>query len=70
VHRERTAALERLAHMGGRFFLDKYFRPSYSTTSGVPFLYYPDPLFVTTQTVNMLLTVWQGGHHRPVVVKK
>ena len=38
--------------------------------TGVPLLYYPDLLFVTTQTVNMLLTVCQGGHHRPVVVNK
>ena len=27
------------------------------TDLGLPFLYYPDPLFVTTQTVNMLLTL-------------
>ena len=41
-----------------------------STVPGVPLLYYQNPLFVTTKTVNMLLTVCQGGHHRPVVVNK
>jgi hypothetical protein len=40
------------------------------TNTGVPFLYYQNPLFVTTKTVNMLLTVCQGGHHRPALVNK
>ena len=65
-----TRRLKTRGTVQSKFNRAQYSKAEVGVNTGVPLLYYQNPLFVTTKTVNMLLTVCQGGHHRPVVVNK